>query len=162
MLWNKAISRKCLRSSNAITSNLETRWKHQGAKNQLYSNIQARSQSGDQAYSWSSLEPGLPSAEGQWVAEVGPFVALYRWPDQSHWGAVVRWACLDNTGKSIQHQERRPFLVAKLLSAVDADQDSLWEDSKPRNNFSQTPAVRVSATGQRESLVLLFYDLTKR
>lgn len=90
--WNKAISTKCLKSSDAVTFNLGAWWEHQGLINQLFFDIQARSQSGDQAYSQSPLEPGLPSAKGQWVAEACPFLELYRWPDQSHRGAVVRWA----------------------------------------------------------------------
>ena len=92
ILWNKAISRKCLKSSDTITFNLGAWWKHQGPINQLYSDVQARSQSGDQAHLQSPLAPGLPSAEGQQVAEAGLFVELYRRPDQSHRGAVVRSA----------------------------------------------------------------------
>lgn len=50
----------------------------------LYTDVQAGPQCGDQAHPHAPLEPGLPTAEGEGLAEAGPLVELFRGPDQSH------------------------------------------------------------------------------
>lgn len=63
---------------------------HPGLGSKRNTDIQAGPQSGDQAHPHAALGPGLPAAEDEGLAEAGPLVGLYRGPDQSHRGTVVR------------------------------------------------------------------------
>lgn len=80
-----------------------------GHINQLYPDVQAGPQPGDQAYLQSARAPGLLSAEGQQAAEAGPFAELYGRPDQSHRGAAVRPAwprpCGQEAVSSLHHTQ---------------------------------------------------------